>query len=188
MDRFLYCFLNSRKRFNILQKCSLTLGRNKFKRSKLCQFQIYCRLKRNKIKHQIIVIPFNHLIRQKQIIVKITEILRKNKKKRIEKKNRSIPLKKREKKTAESEKRSSPQRNVSKITIDNCVYTQKNRFISARMFLETSERTSERKREREDNSRRLRLGPVTRKILLETSHWDPIKGSSEFEKENQPTR
>lgn len=43
------------------------------------------------------MIPFNHLIRQKQIIVKITEILRKNKKKRIEKKNRSIPLKKEKK-------------------------------------------------------------------------------------------
>lgn len=149
MDRFLYCFLNSRKRFNILQKCSLTLGRNKFKRSKLCQFQIYCRLKRNKIKHQIIVIPFNHLIRQKQIIVKITEILRKNKKKKNREEKSIDSLKKREKQTAESEKRSSPQRNVSKITIDNCVYTQKNRFISARMFLETSERTSERKRERE---------------------------------------
>lgn len=97
MDRFLYCFLNSRKRFNILQKCSLTLGRNKFKRSKLCQFQIYCRLKRNKIKHQIIVIPFNHLIRQKQIIVKITEILRKNKKKKNREEKSIDSFKKKEK-------------------------------------------------------------------------------------------
>lgn len=43
------------------------------------------------------MIPFNHLIRQKQIIVKITEILRKNKKKKNREEKSIDSFKKKEK-------------------------------------------------------------------------------------------
>ena len=135
------------------------------------------------------MIPFNHLIRQKQIIVKITEILRKNKKKK-NREEKSIDFFKKKRKTDRRIwKTFQPlAQRFQDYHRQLCLHIEEPLYFRENVPRNERANKREKEREREDNSRRLRLGPVTRKILLETSHWDPIKGSSEFEKENQPTR